>query len=171
MQQTKTMSDNIQEHQTTEKIETIILASHGTPGAQAAEDSALDMARRERAEIVHLYVVPEFWRDMRGDDWLNNAVTQKCYKDYLEKELEKEARSQISRLAEKAGHFGVTIRHRAMFGKPVDCLVRVCGEEKGDVTIIGTPRKKGEAGFHSRMKLEPLVRALTSRLMIVPRTT
>ena len=148
---------------------TIITASHGTPGAQAAEDAAIKAARHTGARLIHLYVVPDFWRGMRGDDWLNNAVTQEKFGNYLEGELAREAGRQIDRFTEKAQKNGVPITTRAMFGKPADCLVRLEEEEKPERVFIGAPRKKGETGYNSRMKLEVLVRSLTCPLTIVPR--
>jgi nucleotide-binding universal stress UspA family protein len=148
---------------------TIILASHGTPGARAAEEAALEIAQNDKANIIHLYVVPDFWRGMRGDDWLNNAVTQKRFGDYLENELASEARIEINRLKENADRAGVLLETRAMFGKPAECLISVSEEESPYSIFIGTPRPRGEQGYNSRMKLEPLVQSLKARLVIVPR--
>jgi hypothetical protein len=51
----------------------ILLASHGTPGARAAEAAAFDLCAQE-GRVHHLVVVPDFWKGMLGDDWLNNAA-------------------------------------------------------------------------------------------------
>ena len=149
----------------------ILLASHGTPGARAAERAALDLAAGEGAEVVHLYVVPEFWRGMRGDDWLNNAATQETFGNYVEGELVKEARNEVERLMADAQAVGVPLSSRAMFGTPADCLLKAVHEEKPDLVVIGTPRPKGESGYSSRMKLDSVVRGLDVRLLIVPRET
>jgi len=148
---------------------TIILASHGTPGARAAEEAALETAKTDNTNIIHLFVVPDFWRGMRGDDWLNNAVTQKRFGDYVENELAREAAIEIERLKEKAKSAGVLLETRAMFGKPVECLMSVFEQENPYLIFIGAPRPKGEQGYNSRMKLEPLVRSLNAPLTIVPR--
>ena len=147
----------------------ILLASHGTPGARAAERAALEMAAAEDVEVVHLYVVPEFWRGMRGDDWLNNAATQETFGNYVEGELAREARDEVERLAADARAAGVTLSSRAMFGAPADCLLKAAREERPDMVVMGMPRPKGESGYSSRMKLDPLVRGLDVRLLIVPR--
>ena len=147
----------------------ILLASHGTPGARAAERAALELAAAEGAELVHLYVVPDFWRGMRGDDWLNNAATRETFGNYVEGELAKEARAEVERLAAAADRAGVPLSSRAMFGAPADCLLRAAREEEPDLVVVGTPRPPGEGGYSSRMKLEPLVRGLRARLLIVPR--
>jgi len=148
----------------------LILASHGTPGAKAAEDRAFEIAKKENLHIIHLYVVPDFWSGMRGDDWLNNAVTRKRFGDYLEDELAQEALIEVNRIKEKADKLGVSLETRATFGKPVDSLILLSEKENPTLIVIGTPRKKGEEGYNSRMKLEPLVRSLQCQLMIVPRT-
>lgn len=147
----------------------IILASHGTLGARAAESAALEMAEENNYKIIHLYVVPDFWRGMRGDDWLNNAITQKTFGDYVENELAKEATIEVNRLKESANEKGVILETRATFGKPVDSLILLSQEVKPSMIFMGTPRSKGEQGYNSRMKLEPLVRSLTAQLVIVPR--
>jgi len=149
----------------------IVIASHGTPGARAAETAALRLAARRGASLVHLYVVPDFWRGMRGDDWLNNAITQQAFGDYVENELAREAAREMNRLATAAHEAGVPLAARAMFGKPAECLLRVCEEENARLAVIGAPRRKGEPGYNSRMKLEPLARGLGARLLIVPRNS
>lgn len=53
----------------------ILCASHGTEGARAAEDQALGFCHSD-VTLHHLIVVPDFWKGMMGDDWLNNAATQ-----------------------------------------------------------------------------------------------
>ena len=148
---------------------TIILASHGTLGARAAESAALEMAEKNGYKIIHLYVVPDFWRGMRGDDWLNNAITQKTFGDYVENELAKEATIEVNRLKESAEKKGVALETKATFGKPVESLILLSQEVNPSVIFMGTPRRKGEDGYNSRMKLEPLVRSLTAQLVIVPR--
>ena len=149
--------------------QTIILASHGTTSAQAAEKAAINAAKHTNANLVHLYVVPDFWRGMRGDDWLNNTITQKRFGDYIEGELAREATEQVDRLNALAEKSGVSITTRAMFGKPADCLIKLCEQENPARVFIGTPRPKGEQGYNSRMKLEPIIRALTCPMTIVPR--
>ncbi|HDZ79452.1 MAG TPA: universal stress protein, partial [Gammaproteobacteria bacterium] len=49
----------------------VLLASHGTVGAQAAEQMAIRMCS-SGAKLHHLIVVPSLWKGMTGDDWLNN---------------------------------------------------------------------------------------------------
>ena len=146
----------------------ILLASHGTPGARAAEEAALALAEEAAAAIVLLYVVPDFWRGMRGDDWLNNVVTQQAFGDYLENELLREARKEVRRVAGEAERRGIAMEIRAMFGRPDACLLSAVAETNPDLVMIGAPRPKGVPGYRSRMKPESLMRALPCPLIVVP---
>ena len=150
------------------KIARIILASHGTPGARAAEDAALTLAQEHGAALHHLLVVPDFWKGMMGDDWLNNAVTRIRFGDYVEHQLAGDAAGEIDRLAKAAALLGVTYSHDIRLGRPADCLAEACAAGAFDLAVIGSPRPKGTPGYRSRMTLASLVRSLNVRLMIIP---
>ena len=68
---------------------TLLLAHHGTDGAKRAEAQAFALASPGRTRIVHLYVVPEFWAGMQGDDWLNNAWTRDAFAVHVERQLDR----------------------------------------------------------------------------------
>ena len=46
----------------------ILLASHGTAGARAADRAALEFCREPGAALYHLTVVPDLWLGMMGDE-------------------------------------------------------------------------------------------------------
>lgn len=118
--------------------------------------------------IHHLVVVPDFWKGMMGDDWLNNASTRDRYGRYLESELGREIQEHADRLRGEVEACGIPYEYQIMLGKPERCLLDVCGDAVFDVAVIGSPRPKGKRGFRSRMALEPLARSLAVPLLIVP---
>ncbi|MBF0336024.1 MAG: universal stress protein [Alphaproteobacteria bacterium] len=145
----------------------ILLASHGTPGARAAESAALDLVA-EGGSIRHLYIVADFWHGMTGDDWLNNAGSRIRYESHLEAELEKDARAEIDRLSAQAAARGVAYGHVVAVGKPAKTLLEVAAEGGLDLVVIGAPRPKGVKGHRSRLDVEPLVKGLGVPLLVVP---
>ncbi len=162
----------------------IILASHGTPGAKAAEEAALKLCAENGATLHHLFVVPDFWKEifvmpdfLKGamnmdDGWLNNAVAQirsGASGTYVENQLAEEAAGEIDRLAKAAGALGVTYSHDIKLGRPAGCLAESCAAERFDLAVIGSPRPKGAPpGYRSSMTLYSLVRSLDAPLMIIP---
>ena len=149
-------------------ISAVLLASHGTPGARAAETVALDLCAGAGASLHRLLIVPDFWKGMMGDDWLNNAVTQARFGTYVENQLARESAEDINRTTEDAEKKGVDFDSTVVFGKPSNCLLTEEAKKDYDLIVIGSPRPKGSDGYRSRMALDPLVRALKTRLLIIP---
>lgn len=145
----------------------VLLASHGTEGAQAAERMALQLCTKG-GRVHQLLVVPDLWKGMTGDDWLNNGSTRDRFRDYLESELESEVRAHVKRMQDEAASLEIDYSAKVMVGKPEQCLIEVSRENHYDLIVMGSPRPKQVKGLRSRLKPEPLTHALTSPLMIVP---
>lgn len=105
---------------------------------------------------------------MTGDDWLNNGWTRDRFRGYLESELEGEIREHVQRMSDAADERDVDYSAEVMVGELDECLINANEQGKYDLVVIGSPRPKGKPGIRSRMKTEPLARALTSPLLIVP---
>ncbi len=145
----------------------ILLASHGTLGACAAENAAFSLCQADTS-LHHLIVVPDLWKGMLGDDWLNNAITQIQYGKYLEGELEKEIQENINRVGTEAKTRGFAYRYEFMLGKPAECLLKVANNAHFDLVVMGSPRPKNKEGLKSRMYCETLIHALSVPLLIIP---
>ncbi len=145
----------------------ILLASHGTPGARAAETLALALCA-PGATLHHLLVVPDLWKGMMGDDWLNNVRTRIAFGDYLEGQLGREVAVELQRVEHDAAGRGLRYRAEVRQGKPAECLIAFCREVECDVAVIGAPRPKGAQGLRSRLDLESAVRGLPIPLLVAP---
>ena len=145
----------------------ILLASHGTKGAMAAEEQAISLCGKD-SSIDHLEIVPDFWKGMMGDDWLNNASTQQVFGQYVENQLQQEIQQRIDVLRDKVEAAGIRYTPFVKLGKPADCLIEQDAANTYDLIIIGSPRPRGEEGYRSRMQLEPLIKSLTAPLLIIP---
>ena len=145
----------------------ILLASHGTAGARAAERAALQLCALG-AQLSQLVVVPEFWKGMMGDDWLNNASTREAYGTHVERQIEKEIASEAARVRTQAARQGLRYQSRTVLGKPAECLLAYCLELMPELVVIGAPRPRGKSGLNSRMQLDTLVRGLAAPLLVIP---
>ena len=145
----------------------VLIASHGTPGAQAAERAACAWCRAG-GRLSHLIVVPDLWRGMMGDDWLNNASTRDAYGRYVENQLQRETQSHIDRLRSQALARDIAYEFRVVLGKPTECLLAFSREAAPDLVLIGAPRPKGVSGLRSRMHPEQLAGALAVPLLVIP---
>lgn len=145
----------------------ILLASHGTDGARAAEKAAYALCG-PRTTLHHLIVVPDFWHGMMGDDWLNNAMTRDAYADYVESQLEDEVRAHIRKLQQETRKRRIRYEFEVAVGKPTDCVLAAAKRLGADLVVAGSPRPKGVPGLRSRLHVEKLAGALPAPLLIVP---
>ena len=145
----------------------VLLASHGTSGARAAEALALSLCEKGTT-LHHLLVVPDLWQGMMGDDWLNNVRTRIAFGEYLEGELTREIAEQVDRLTGETSALGVGYCSEIRQGDPAACLLAFSREVRCELILIGSPRPKGTPGLRSRMKTEPLLRGLNAPLMVAP---
>ena len=145
----------------------ILLASHGTKGARAAEKKVLEMCTDD-VRVTHLLVVPEFWKDMLGDDWLNNHVTRRRFEDYLEKELNDDVNGHIRRVRDQLAGLGAQVVHEVVLGRPDRCLVDACEQTAFDLVVMGSPRPRGSSGLRSRMTTRHAAQRLKTSKLVVP---
>jgi len=145
----------------------ILLASHGTPGSRAAEQKALELAEKQTS-IHHLIVVPELWKGMKGDDWLQNGSTRDKYGEYIESLLEQEIREHVNKLTEEMDDNNVDYDVEVVVGEPGKCLLEVGNRDEYDLVVMGSRRPKHVEGLRSRVATEPLVKSLNAALLIVP---
>ncbi len=145
----------------------VLLASHGTQGAMAAEQAAIDNCKKGD-HLHHLLVVPTLWQGMTGDDWLNNGVTRDRYRRYIESELSKEVEETVSRVKQKAEQHDLIYTQQVVVGEPEDCLLDASNKEEYNLIVMGSHRPKGESGLRSRMLTKKLTRKLTTPIKMVP---
>lgn len=144
----------------------VLLASHGTEGAMAAEEMAIKVCHKG-ARIHHLIVVPSLWEGMTGDDWLNNGSTRNTFRRYLESELGREVDEHIQRVRGLAEEHELEYTNEMVVGEPDDCLLKASQKESFDLVIMGSPRPKGKTGLRSRMATN-VTRDLPIPVLMVP---
>jgi nucleotide-binding universal stress UspA family protein len=144
----------------------LLLAHHGTDGAAQAARLAWRLAVPGETAVIHLYVVPEFWSGMQGDDWLNNAWTRDAFAAHLEGQLEAEAKAQLRSVSDECAAHGLDCESVLRVGDPTRCLIEAAAERNADLVVIGPPRPKGAPGYRCRIDLDKLVRELNAPLVI-----
>jgi nucleotide-binding universal stress UspA family protein len=148
-------------------VNNVLLASHGTEGALAAEQMAFKMCGKG-THLHHLIVVPTFWKGTTGDDWLTNGSTRDTFCRYLESELGREVDENFKRVGKTAVDQEVDYTNDMVVGEPDECLLNASLEQQYDLIILGSPRPKGKSGLRSRMITNALTNKLTTPLLIVP---
>lgn len=145
----------------------ILLASHDTPGARAAERAAMALCA-QGGEIHHLVVVPEFWKGLKGDDWLNNDFTRDQFGEYVENQLEREIRAHAERVHGEVTGKGLRYSVELRQGKPDECLRACVAEGDYDLVVVGMRRPKGAEGYQSTLLTDTVFRGLRTPAVVIP---
>lgn len=146
----------------------VLYAGHGTPGARHALRCALKLAEQQQMTLHHLLIVAEFWGDMLGDDWLNNARTRAEFGHYLEDRLAHEAKENMHQVETACRQHGVRYHPLLRQGDPTTCLIESAQALQPRWVVIGAPRPKGVAGLRDRLDLTTLAQRLVCPLVVVP---
>lgn len=152
--------------QTLQSVNSILLASHGTEGARAAESMAMKLCNKG-GQVHHLIVVPTFWQGMTGDDWLNNGVTRDRFRRYLEDQLTAEVHEHQDRVSQSALEHDIHYSTEVILGEPDECLQQIIEKNNYDLVVLGSPRPKGKTGLRSRMVTKSM-RDLAVPCLLVP---
>lgn len=145
----------------------ILLASHGSRGAIAAEQAAIRSCKQED-QLHHLYVVPSWWADMTGDDWLNNGVSRNRFRNYLENELSRDSNETICRIKTECDVKQISYKLSLVVGDSEKTLHEMAANHDYQSIFIGEIRPGYLAGLNDRMLSRRNRRRFQHVLNIIP---
>jgi nucleotide-binding universal stress UspA family protein len=146
----------------------ILLATHGTKGAQAAEDLSVELAREQGATLLCIHVVNEDWKWMTGDDWLNTSASRNRFARHVEDELAGEAEVIRARVAEKAAESSVPVAFEKTVGNPGKVILEAASGTGADLIVMGSRQKRQDEGFKSRISWDKLFVESTVPIILAP---
>ena len=143
-----------------------LLASHGTPGAIAAEQAALQQCRKGES-LHHLLVIPEWWADMTGDDWLNSGASRNRYREYVEQQLHTEAEQVFVRVQNQCASRGINYSLLHIVGNTSKVLERCVSSESYVKVFVGSRRPSHCEGVNDRGISNKLIKNAAAKLVII----
>lgn len=147
-------------------MQKILLATHGTPGAQKAEALAKQWADQYGAHVTVLSIINEAWGDMTCDDWLNTSTTRNNFGSYVAGEIAKEIDVVWNRIRDDFN--GVDIDFLSKGGKLEDVLAEAANKVQPDVVIMGAWQKNQAPGFRDRFENKRLHPQMPCPLVVAP---
>ena len=146
----------------------ILLATHGTRGAQAAEDLSVDVAREWGAKIHCIHVIHEDWNLMTGDDWLNTSASRNMFARHVEAELDGEAEAIRKRISEKASQHAVPLTFEKAVGNPGSLILQSARAVGADLIVMGSRQRSQDKGFKSRIAWDKFLLESAVPIMLAP---
>ena len=142
-----------------------LLASHGSVGSIAAENVAIASCNAGDT-LDHLYVIPSWWADMTGDDWLNNGASRNTYRHYLEDELHTESKQVSKRIKAKCQQKNISYQLMLIVGDSSTTLTTL--GQRYEKIYLGSKRPKSVEGLKDCMLTKRVKHKLQGRLEIIP---
>jgi hypothetical protein len=152
----------------------LLLCTHGTPGAQLAEHLVFNelCIKNPDIQVTVLTVIDQDWQLMTGDDWLNPSKAHTAFLDHVEQQIQEENKEEWQRIkdlypaASRATFTGVV-------GFIEETIIREAAKRKTDLIVIGPYRQsrrlfklKMEKGLRARIDPAKLQPALPCPLLI-----
>lgn len=123
------------------RIRRVLYASDFSRASRAAFRTALDTARRNRAELLVVHVLTPMM-PMAGDGYLSPKVYEE-----VEATTRAAAQKQLASLLGKARAAGVRVKALLADGVPHEQIVRLARSRGADVVVVGTHGRTGLAKF------------------------
>ncbi len=143
----------------------ILLATHGSDGAQKAEDVALRLAKENKAKLSVLYITHASWATMPGIDWLNRSNTRMRFARHMEEELGNDAKIIIENFQKKAKKAGVKADIIKVVSEPYDAIIEQSKKIKPDIIVIGAPQKRSKV-YKYRIPYQKFLQEISCPVLI-----
>jgi nucleotide-binding universal stress UspA family protein len=145
----------------------LLLCTHGTPGAQIAENLVFaELAGKQASiKITVLTVINEDWKLMTGDDWLNTSTTRNTFIEHVDSQLSQEIEADWQRIKARFPR-AESCRFIRTMGPIEQTICKVAAENGCDLIVIGPFQKKQGKGFKARMKNKTFHPLLTCPLLV-----
>jgi nucleotide-binding universal stress UspA family protein len=151
-------------------IRKILIATHGTEGAVAAEQSALDLARTLGAELHALYVIHKGWGSLVGIEWLHSSETRMDFFRYTEAELYRMADAALVKFRDRAAACGLNVTTSVRVGDPADIIVSESREQGADLIVLGDVGNGRSEEYRARISIHKLMRSAPCSVLRVKAT-
>lgn len=155
----------------------ILLCSHGSPGAQKAEDYVFEtlLPQSPQAAVTVLAIIDKDWSVMTGDDWLNTSKARNEFIQYVDDQLGREIAEDWQRIKDRH-----PLAQKAKFIKVVgeieQTITDVAQQLSSELIVLGAYQKKplrltsttmspGLAARITNKKLHPI---LPCPLLVIP---
>jgi len=140
-------------------IKKILVATHGTAGAVAAEQYALDLARTLDAGLHALYVIHEGWGSLVGIEWLHSSETRMDFYRYAESELFRMADAALEDFVRRAAACGLNVTTSVRVGDPGEAIVSESRERGSDLIVLGEAGGKRSEEYKAKISMNKLLKS------------
>lgn len=143
----------------------ILIATHGTEGAQKAESYAIGLARQSAAELHGLYVIHKDWSSLVGIEWLHSSEKRMEFYRYAESQFNIRAEEVLRAFAERAK--GIKVATSVKVGDPAEVIAEEARDRQIDLVVIGDKGNVRSEEYKARISLKRLMKLTPCPVLVV----
>jgi len=144
---------------------TILVATDGSDGSDAAVEAALDLAHDTSGRLLVLSVVPEAPRDAQEERAGGDAAAEPPSRDEDEEVIE--ANDLTNDVVDHAVEWGIEATPLVWEGEPADAILAAAASEGADVIVIGSSDKSGVGRMLMGSVTDDVIRRSPVPVMVV----
>lgn len=142
----------------------ILIATHGTEGAQKAESYAIGLARQSGAELHGLYVIHKDWSSLVGIEWLHSSERRMEFYRYAESQFNIRAEEVLDAFRARTQWLEVTTAIRA--GEPAEVIAEEAKIKNADLIVIGVGSNKRSEEYKAKVPMKKLIKIAPCPVLI-----
>lgn len=143
----------------------ILIATHGTEGAQKAESYAIGLARQSGTELHGLYVIHKDWSSLVGIEWLHSSERRMEFYRYAESQFNIRAEEVLRAFAERAK--GMKVATSVKVGYPDEIIAEEAMDRHIDLIVVGGNSDVRSEEYKARISLKRLMKLAPCPVLVV----
>lgn len=143
----------------------ILVATHGTRGAEKAELCAIGLARALGAELHGLYVIHKDWGSLVGIEWLHSSEKRMEFYRYAESQFNIRAEEVLKAFVERAA--GMEVATSVKVGDPAEVIAEEARDRQTDLIVVGGNSNVRSEEYKARISLKRLMKLAPCPVLVV----
>lgn len=146
----------------------ILIATHGTEGAQKAESYAIGLTRQSGAELHGLYVIHKDWSSLVGIEWLHSSERRMEFYRYAESQFYIRAEEVLRAFAERAKGMEMEVATCVKVGDPAEVIAEEALDRHIGLIVVGDNSDvRSSEEYKARISLKRLMKLAPCPVLVV----
>ncbi|MEW6696591.1 MAG: universal stress protein [Bacillota bacterium] len=148
----------------------ILLVTDGSPSAEEAGNTAMDMALAWKLPLKAIFILDEGWKNLLGDEWINTSSTRMRFFHWFEDGLKNHSETVLSELKRQAEAKGLSVEVEIKIGKTEKVITEITVGSETVLLVLPNPNATAPAAAAGlRFNLNSLAKKVKCPILIGPK--
>lgn len=148
----------------------ILLVTDGSPSAEEAGKTAMDIALAWKLPLKAIFILDEGWKNLLGDEWINTSSTRMRFFHWFEDGLKNHSETVLSDFKRQAEAKGLSIEVEIKIGKTEKVIAETTVNSETALLVLPNPNATAPAAAAGlRFNLNSLAKKVECPILIGPK--